>query len=110
MVPEFPKFSLVRGADNKSRIQSKRSIVEETRFQSQRQDAGRGNLSWDASKGDQGLTRSYTEELGQIMSLSPPFPVAGERGTVVICVHQEQVTGAATDSATRKQLLFCSQP
>lgn len=31
MVPEFPKFSLVRGADNKSRIQSKRSIVENRR-------------------------------------------------------------------------------
>lgn len=109
MAPESPKLSLVRGADNNSKIQRKRSVVEK------RQDYTASNRMWreetssgipaEETMGRQGAIQR--DELGQ-MSLSPT--PTGERSTVVACVHQEQVTRAVTASATMKQLLLCSQP
>lgn len=57
--------------------------------------------------GKQGAIQA--DEMDQIMSLSPPPTVAGERATVVVCAIKKVIRGA-TDSATMKQFLLCSQP
>lgn len=66
MVPEFLELSLVRVVKNKSRIQSKRSILEKRQNSTASNDAEGGDPFWDASKKRPWANKELFRQLGWV--------------------------------------------